>query len=85
MLAWWLLPRQQLLQLLLLEVQEGLDTALKIRADRNPSQRNLAIRAALDSTETLLDSELGPGATEELLLARKGAEFRGWQQRWQRG
>ena len=66
--------RQQLLQLLLLEVQEGLDTALKIRTDRNPSQRNLAIRAALDRAETLLDSELGPGATEELLLACKGAD-----------
>ena len=66
--------RQQLLRLLLLEVQEGLDTALKIRADRNPSQRNVAIRAALDRAETLLDSELGSGATEELLLACKGAD-----------
>ena len=66
--------RQQLLQLLLLEVQEGLDTALKTRVDRNPSQRNVAIRAALDRAETLLDSELGSGATEELLLACKGAD-----------
>ncbi|KAK9816451.1 hypothetical protein WJX72_000489 [[Myrmecia] bisecta] len=69
--------KAQLQKLLLMEVKEALESALKPRFERSASQRTSVLRSALDKAELLLDFELsaelsvaaaeaGPSDSEDL-------------------